>query len=418
MAATQRVSVGDRLRSVPRSLYIVLAVALVLRVAWSLFVQQEPTNFGDPFIYLASCARDRRRRRVPPVLDDAADRVPSDRLSRLARRRDLDRQVGRARTPRAVGHHAHAGGARNRVGRIAVRDLPPALRRARRAPCGRAHGVLPQPDLLLGAAVLRDAVRVRPAARGLDRGARRVEPGAVAPGGRAVRRDRRARAHSSGRSRCRCRSSSASPCCARARVGSISARVVAVAFGIAVLVLVPWTIRNSRALHAFVPVSTNLGDTLCLDHSPGAYGGFRELPVDCSPVFPGASGEAKRNSFNLHVAVALGRAPSRSRARAAPPSLLVRLPDRRRRRRRGGQQSPRRRPRAAVGPGAARRAGRRLLLRRRDPRAHRDSPAVARRAATVRRDRRRVTRRGAVLPLRPRALPRARCCRSWRSARP
>ena len=80
-------------------------------------------------------------------------------------------------------------------------------------------------------------------------------------------------------------------------------RVVAVAFGIAVLVLVPWTIRNSRALHAFVPVSTNLGDTLCLDHSPGAYGGFRELPVDCSPVFPGASGEAKRNSFNLHVAL-------------------------------------------------------------------------------------------------------------------
>ena len=56
MAATQRVSVGDRLRSVPRSLYIVLAVALVLRVAWSLFVQQEPTNFGDPFIYLASAA--------------------------------------------------------------------------------------------------------------------------------------------------------------------------------------------------------------------------------------------------------------------------------------------------------------------------------------------------------------------------
>jgi 4-amino-4-deoxy-L-arabinose transferase-like glycosyltransferase len=81
------------------------------------------------------------------------------------------------------------------------------------------------------------------------------------------------------------------------------ARVVGVSLAIAVLVLVPWTIRNSRALHAFVPVSTNLGDTLCLDHSPGAYGGFRELPIECSPVFPGASGEAKRNSFNLHVAV-------------------------------------------------------------------------------------------------------------------
>jgi len=55
-------------------------------------------------------------------------------------------------------------------------------------------------------------------------------------------------------------------------------------------------------MHAFVPVSTNLGDTLCLDNSPGANGGFRDPPPDCSPVFQGASAEGKRNSFNLHVA--------------------------------------------------------------------------------------------------------------------
>jgi len=80
-------------------------------------------------------------------------------------------------------------------------------------------------------------------------------------------------------------------------------RVVGVALGIAVLVLVPWTIRNASAMHAFVPVSTNLGDTLCLDNSPGADGAFRAPPPECSPVFAGASAEAKRNSFNLHVAV-------------------------------------------------------------------------------------------------------------------
>jgi len=39
MQTTQRVAVGDRLRSVPRTLYWVLAVALVLRVAWALYVQ-------------------------------------------------------------------------------------------------------------------------------------------------------------------------------------------------------------------------------------------------------------------------------------------------------------------------------------------------------------------------------------------
>jgi hypothetical protein len=85
------------------------------------------------------------------------------------------------------------------------------------------------------------------------------------------------------------------------------ARVVAVALGIAVLVLVPWTLRNARALDSFVPVSTNLGDTLCLDHSPGAYGGFRELPAACSPQFEGPTAEAKQNSHNLRVAVRWAR---------------------------------------------------------------------------------------------------------------
>ena len=38
---------------------------------------------------------------------------------------------------------------------------------------------------------------------------------------------------------------------------------------------VPWTIRNAVSLDAFVPTSTNTGDTLCLDRVDGADGGFR-----------------------------------------------------------------------------------------------------------------------------------------------
>jgi 4-amino-4-deoxy-L-arabinose transferase-like glycosyltransferase len=50
---------------------------------------------------------------------------------------------------------------------------------------------------------------------------------------------------------------------------------VAVPLGVIVLAFTPWTIRNAVRLDAFVPSSTNMGDTLCIDHSPGATGGFR-----------------------------------------------------------------------------------------------------------------------------------------------
>ena len=79
--------------------------------------------------------------------------------------------------------------------------------------------------------------------------------------------------------------------------------------GLALVVLVPWTVRNAFTFHAFVPVSTNLGDTLCLDNSAGAYGGFRDLPPECSSgggTDSPAGGEPARNSHNLHYAVPLG----------------------------------------------------------------------------------------------------------------
>ena len=43
----------------------------------------------------------------------------------------------------------------------------------------------------------------------------------------------------------------------------------------AVAVIAPWTIRNAVRMDAFVPISTNTGDNLCMSRQPGATGGFR-----------------------------------------------------------------------------------------------------------------------------------------------
>lgn len=45
-----------------------------------------------------------------------------------------------------------------------------------------------------------------------------------------------------------------------------------------VIVLVPWTIRNARETGSFVPISTNLGDNLCMSRHPGATGAFQAVP--------------------------------------------------------------------------------------------------------------------------------------------
>lgn len=40
------------------------------------------------------------------------------------------------------------------------------------------------------------------------------------------------------------------------------------------VVLTPWTIRNELRFHRFIPISNNLGDTLCMSRFPGSNGGF------------------------------------------------------------------------------------------------------------------------------------------------
>jgi hypothetical protein len=56
-------------------------------------------------------------------------------------------------------------------------------------------------------------------------------------------------------------------------------RSVALGMAVPVVVLVlaftPWTIRNAVRFDTFVPSSTNMGDTLCLDRSLDAQGGYR-----------------------------------------------------------------------------------------------------------------------------------------------
>lgn len=66
----------------------------------------------------------------------------------------------------------------------------------------------------------------------------------------------------------------------------------------------PWTIRNAVRFHAFVPFSTNLGDTLCMDRSMHANGQFRWAVEGCAdPATP----EVQRNEENTSKAIAFVR---------------------------------------------------------------------------------------------------------------
>ncbi|HET6774845.1 MAG TPA: hypothetical protein VFH36_16130 [Acidimicrobiales bacterium] len=68
-----------------------------------------------------------------------------------------------------------------------------------------------------------------------------------------------------------------------------------------VVAFTPWTIRNAIELDAFVPSSTNMGDTLCIDRNSEATGSFRWTVHDgCVDVrLP----EAARNQGNTRRAI-------------------------------------------------------------------------------------------------------------------
>lgn len=76
---------------------------------------------------------------------------------------------------------------------------------------------------------------------------------------------------------------------------------VAIPASVVVAMSVPWTIRNAVQLDAFVPSSTNMGDTLCIDRNLDATGGFRFADHD-GCVDPGLP-EVPRNRGNTKKAV-------------------------------------------------------------------------------------------------------------------
>ena len=93
---------------------------------------------------------------------------------------------------------------------------------------------------------------------------------------------------------------------------------------VVVAVQVPWVVRNAVVLDAFVPSSTNAGDTLCIDHHDAGTGRFA-FPAHC---FAGLDDvpldrlEVDRNERNLrealrwvveHPGEELGRWPARAR---------------------------------------------------------------------------------------------------------
>ena len=72
-----------------------------------------------------------------------------------------------------------------------------------------------------------------------------------------------------------------------------------------VAVLVPWTVRNADAMGAFVPISTNTGDNLCIGRHDGATGAFRLAPecLDGYEDLPRPESELRRNDDGTEKAL-------------------------------------------------------------------------------------------------------------------
>jgi SAM-dependent methyltransferase len=77
-------------------------------------------------------------------------------------------------------------------------------------------------------------------------------------------------------------------------------RTTMIPVAVVAVMMVPWTVRNAVTLGAFVPISTNLGDTVCMDRTLEANGTFRFAVHDgcADPDLP----EAERNRANLREA--------------------------------------------------------------------------------------------------------------------
>lgn len=74
--------------------------------------------------------------------------------------------------------------------------------------------------------------------------------------------------------------------------------------------IAPWTVRNALRMDAFVPISTNTGENLCIGHAPGATGAFAGLEACATEetVLDGPAGEVAADREKIRVAIDAARA--------------------------------------------------------------------------------------------------------------
>ena len=67
----------------------------------------------------------------------------------------------------------------------------------------------------------------------------------------------------------------------------------------------PWTVRNAVRLDAFIPISTNTGDNLCIGHADGATGAFTTLEACDVPYefLDGVSAEVGADKAKREIAI-------------------------------------------------------------------------------------------------------------------
>lgn len=77
-----------------------------------------------------------------------------------------------------------------------------------------------------------------------------------------------------------------------------------VALAVALLTITPWTIRNAITMDAFIPISSNLGDDLCIGHNDGALGHFAFYEDCLTPgKIRGGEHEVERSREGTRVAL-------------------------------------------------------------------------------------------------------------------
>lgn len=297
----QRVSMRSRIRGVPRSVYVVLTIALVLRVAWVVYAAREPEHFGDPLIYLGAARRIADGQGYLAWFSNGPTAFhPIGYPAWLA---------GIAWAAKLVGLDGHLplliGLAQALLGTASVALVYAITVRLfeHRVAVVAAALVACFPNLVFYSALVYSetlyVLGVLFAVWLIVRADWDPAPAlpVVLAFGVVVGLSWLVRPFLL-----------LSPLllgAALLRAGSgmrSAARVVAITATVAIAMLVPWTVRNAVKFHAFIPISTNLGDTLCLDNSQGAYGGFRDLPPECSPVND-TRREPARNSGNLRYAI-------------------------------------------------------------------------------------------------------------------